>query len=300
MVGSEKSDKISTFLTSSTSNLVQGLQEEAGLYALRLFRSWANGDLGFPPVVRILENDMQGRTPRFKLFLPLCGTLHLDRGSDAVTVDSGELGVVLDGGGHGEFWQTNQEGHYLHLFLSIPAGRVSLNVAGSGGPFGLPEQRKAFAGASFAHSDSRLLENQFLYLSRHPDKARIHLPALADVMLSGISLHQIRGTSQLVRKAIDRILHNPCHPELSVQETASVLGCHPDTLSRRFREETGSTFMGAVRDVRMQIASDLLAGGGLPVGEVALLCGYHDHSYFTRVYRQHHGCAPSQAKRVRT
>jgi len=295
MGDSEKSDKISTFLTSSKGDLFRGL-EEAGLYALRLFRSWAGGELGFCPSLRILEKDVGSGSPRFKLFLPLCGQLHLSRGTDRQTVDCGELGVVLQGGGHGEEWETNPRGQYLHLFLSIPAGRVSLNVAGLGGPFGLPVDRRVFAGASFAHSDSRLLEHQLLYLCRHPEKARIHLPAFADVMLSGISLHQIRGSSPLVQKAIDRILHNPCRPELSVQETADALGCHPDTLSRRFRTETGSTFMGAVREVRMQIAADLLSSGQLPVGDVALLCGYHDHSYFTRVYRQHHGCAPSQVK----
>lgn len=299
MCGSEKSDKISTFLTSLHKTLPEGLKEEAGLYVLRLLRSWASGEMGFAPSLVLLEKGVVDPSPRLKLFLPLCGTLHLERGSDRVVVESGTLAVVLEGEGHGERWEPDERGEYLHVFLAIPAGRVSLNVAGLGGPFGLPVKHRIYAGASFSHSDSRLLEQQLMYLCRHPEKASVQFPAFADVMLSGIRLHQIRGTSTLVQRAIDRILQNPCRPNLSVQETAAVLGCHPDTLSRRFKHETGATFMEAVRDVRMQIAADLLAGGLLPVSEVALLCGYHDHSYFTRVYRQHHGCPPSQAKRIR-
>ena len=52
--------------------------------------------------------------------------------------------------------------------------------------------------------------------------------------------------------------------------------------------------MTALRDVRMQVAADLLSDHALPVAEVAGLCGYHDHSYFSRVFRDTYGLPPSR------
>ena len=43
-------------------------------------------------------------------------------------------------------------------------------------------------------------------------------------------------------------------------------------------------------------ARRLLASGECNVGEAAERCGFHNLSYFTKVYRRQYGRAPSQEK----
>lgn len=293
MTGSQKSDEIETFLTSRDGDLSRGIREPAP-FVFRVLTAWAAGRLGEQKAVRFLESAPPAQDAPVKLFLVLRGRNHLDRGKDSLILEPGELGVVSGGEGHGERWESTAEGHYLQIFIGLPPGRLAMNLAGVGPELGLPASPRIVAGASLAHSESTLLEHILLYLRRHPESAAEWIPALVDALRSGISLHHLRGTSPLVRRAIQRLMENPCDPQVGVQWMAGQLGCHPDTLSRRFRAETGKTFLSAVREVRMQIAADLLAGGTLPVAEVATLCGYRDHSYFTRVFRQTHGTSPSR------
>lgn len=291
-MGSQKSDKIGTFLTSPEGDIVRGAREPAP-YVFRVLTAWAAGALGAPPTVRFLEPTPTRSEVRLKLFLPLLGRNRLIRDGPPLWVEPGTLGVVLRGEGHGEEWEPDPAGRYLHVFVGLPPGRLSINLGRGGDIPGLPAGPRILAGASLAHSEISLLERMLLYLRRHPGASPRLAPALVEVMRTAVSFHHLRGESPLVQRAIDRLMENPCHPQMSVAWMADRLGCHPDTLSRRFRAETGTAFLSAVRDVRMQIAADLLAGGNLPVGEVAGLCGYHDHSYFTRVFKRIHGAAPS-------
>jgi AraC-like DNA-binding protein len=290
---SQKTDHIGTFLTSPEGDPARGIREPAP-YVFRTVSAWAAGGLGQPPRVRFLESTPPPKGHRINLFLVLLGRNHLARGPDRLVLEPGDLGVVLGGEGHRERWEAADGGRYLQLFIGLPPGRLSMNIAGEGVTPGHPASPRILAGASLAHSESSLLEQMILYLRRRPESSARLVPAIVDVLRTGVSLHRLRGESPLVRRAIQRLIENPCHPEVGVRWVAERLGCHPDTLSRRFHAETGRTFLSAVREVRMQIAADLLAGGNLSVGEVAGLCGYRDHSYFTRVFRDTHGTAPSR------
>jgi len=299
MKDSQKTDKIKRFLTSPEGDPVRGIQEPAR-YIFRVLSTWAEGTFGAEPRVHFLESSPTEKVIQIKLFFTLLGENHLQRGTDCLTLPAGDLGVVLGGNGHGEHWEPDQSGHYLQIFVGLPPGRLSMNLAGNEKSQERHSSPRILAGASLAHSESTLLEQMIRYLLKHPESASSLMPAWVNILQTGVSLHQLRGHSSLVRRAIRRLMENPCHPDVSVQWMAGRLGCHPDTLSRRFHAETGRPFLTAVRDVRMQIAVDLLADGSLPVAEVAGLCGYRDHSYFTRVFRDTHGTAPSRYHRRTT
>ncbi len=77
----------------------------------------------------------------------------------------------------------------------------------------------------------------------------------------------------------------------TAQDVASRLAVSVPTLRRRLREESHS-FRQIVEEVRMAVALSQLQSTRLPVGEIALQCGYLSSSRFTARFRQHYGCLP--------
>ena len=65
---------------------------------------------------------------------------------------------------------------------------------------------------------------------------------------------------------------------------------------RAFKQATGQTVTQYINWVRCSHARRLLASGECNVGEAAERCGFHNLSYFTRVYRRQYGRVPSKEK----
>ncbi len=86
------------------------------------------------------------------------------------------------------------------------------------------------------------------------------------------------------------------NPGLNVQALAHQLGCSPDHLSHRFNKETGERLTTHLNAVRLAHAQRLLGDpekAGLTVAEIAWHSGFSDPKYFTRLFRQKIGVAPS-------
>lgn len=61
---------------------------------------------------------------------------------------------------------------------------------------------------------------------------------------------------------------------------------------RLFRTATGTTPIEYLLEVRLRRAAELLRRTGLPVGEVAARCGFHDSNYFSKRFRALYGVSP--------
>ena len=85
--------------------------------------------------------------------------------------------------------------------------------------------------------------------------------------------------------------------KITLEETAKMVYLSPPYLSRIFKEETGSTFQEYVSAVRIEKAKQLILQGELRLSDIALMVGYEDQSYFTRVFRRVVGCSPSQFRK---
>jgi two-component system response regulator YesN len=133
-----------------------------------------------------------------------------------------------------------------------------------------------------------------LFTASQAKPASHMLRVIGDVLLDGMRISGPDALSRLIQKAMQLILDHPCNPQLSVKWMAQQLDCHADYLSRRFHQETGTSFMQYVRNKRMEIAADLLSSNQMTVADVAASCGYRDHSYFTRIFHQTYGVVPSQ------
>lgn len=83
-------------------------------------------------------------------------------------------------------------------------------------------------------------------------------------------------------------------PELSLQQVAGHVHLHPGHLSELFKKETGNTFGDFVTGMRIRKAMQLLTVTPAKVSEVALMVGYEDVKYFSRLFKKHTGKTPSE------
>jgi AraC-like DNA-binding protein len=87
-------------------------------------------------------------------------------------------------------------------------------------------------------------------------------------------------------------------PDLSVHTVAQRHGVSPRYVQRVF-EESGSTFTQYLAEQRLAAAHKALrrASSALPIGTIALDCGFSDVSHFNRLFRQRFGCTPSDVRK---
>jgi len=79
----------------------------------------------------------------------------------------------------------------------------------------------------------------------------------------------------------------------TLQALARAAGSSRSVLAERFVRRLGQPPMRYLAAWRMQLAAGLLAGGGMPVGAVGERVGYASEAAFSRAFRRHAGCAPS-------
>ncbi|MGE9295247.1 MAG: GH1 family beta-glucosidase, partial [Puniceicoccales bacterium] len=83
----------------------------------------------------------------------------------------------------------------------------------------------------------------------------------------------------------------------NVKTIAAHLNCHPDFLSRRFKQHTGTSLSAHIRRVRIELARTLLRDSNILIGDVADRCGFSDRIHFAKVFRKEMGMAPVEYQR---
>ncbi|SDW90398.1 AraC family transcriptional regulator [Paenibacillus sp. CF384] len=82
--------------------------------------------------------------------------------------------------------------------------------------------------------------------------------------------------------------------QLKLEELAHYVHWTPNYLCRVFKAHTSMTPMAYLQQLRMAEAEKLLLYTDFPVFTIAEMLGYEDASYFARLFRRHHGRAPSE------
>ena len=85
---------------------------------------------------------------------------------------------------------------------------------------------------------------------------------------------------------------------LNMEMLCAQLHISSSYFSMVFKKETGKTFHQYLTDLRMDKAMTLLAQGDVRTSEVARSVGIPDPSYFSYVFKKHHGISPSQVRRL--
>ncbi len=86
-------------------------------------------------------------------------------------------------------------------------------------------------------------------------------------------------------------------PDLSIDKILSIQGYNADYLRRLFKKTHGCTPVQYLNRLRIGKAKNLIEGNCLyqrSITQIAAESGFSDHSYFSRVFREHIGLSPTQ------
>jgi AraC family transcriptional regulator len=81
--------------------------------------------------------------------------------------------------------------------------------------------------------------------------------------------------------------------DLNLAEIAGVAGLSPFHFARAFKCDMGVPPHRYLMTRRVERARELLAGTGLGLAEVAMMCGFAGQSHFTTAFKRHTGVTPS-------
>ena len=105
--------------------------------------------------------------------------------------------------------------------------------------------------------------------------------------LSHPNIHQIKNAYDYIHKHYN-------DPGLRVSSLATLCFMSERSFRVKFKQAFGLPPVKYITDLRMTYAHDLLSSRMIPVSEVAVRCGYTDIYYFSRVFSQYYGIAPSR------
>lgn len=94
----------------------------------------------------------------------------------------------------------------------------------------------------------------------------------------------------LLREQILTKLHSP----LTAEELAAHINVSPSRLRQIFKTETGMPFGEYVRHLQMEHARELLETTFMRIQEIGVAAGFHDQSYFNRVFKEKYGLSPNK------
>ncbi len=147
----------------------------------------------------------------------------------------------------------------------------------------------------------RLLEKAMDEGNPHSREKAEHI--LASVLVNHRACTDNGGTSDRSDKyeKIQEILawiNGNLTDELSIDSTAARSHMSRSTFTRSFKQYTNLSFSEYVTGARLRVASDLLARGRLPIGEVAWRSGFRNIGHFYNQFQKQYGMTPSQYRKV--
>lgn len=90
-----------------------------------------------------------------------------------------------------------------------------------------------------------------------------------------------------------------CGEHLGRDEVARAVHISPSHFSFLIRKESGATFTELLMRMRADRAAELLARSDKPLATIALECGFHDQSHFTKVFKRLRGSTPRAFRTAR-
>ena len=92
---------------------------------------------------------------------------------------------------------------------------------------------------------------------------------------------------------VDALLENQFHRDVSLDEIAALVGVDKFALCHRYHDAQGVSVMEQLQRIRIAKAKQYLGATAHPSAYIGELCGFHDASYFTKVFHRATGLTPS-------
>jgi AraC family cel operon transcriptional repressor len=95
-------------------------------------------------------------------------------------------------------------------------------------------------------------------------------------------------------------VHSPEYLSCTAADIYRLGGCSPPVMIGCFKEYTGKTVAGYLRDYKLGHACEMLKNTRLTSLEISSLLGYDSLSHFSRIFKQHTGFSPGRYRRGKT
>ena len=102
-----------------------------------------------------------------------------------------------------------------------------------------------------------------------------------------------RETNYYVGYAL-KIIQEEYNQRINIRKVAECVGVSESYLSRKFREETGNTFVEFLNKFRVQKAAVLLHRGGMRIREISETVGFEEYKHFSEVFKRYTGMSCSE------
>ncbi len=144
------------------------------------------------------------------------------------------------------------------------------------------------------------LFRQLLHLANTPGYPPYAVEAALGLLLGELCSAQKQAEttgSPLVCQVAEWIRINSAH-HLTVEETASKFGYHPDYLCSLFRKNLGRPLKQYITGERIKLAKSLLLTTNLTIQQLAGKLEWENANQFTHYFRYHEGISPARYRRL--
>lgn len=120
---------------------------------------------------------------------------------------------------------------------------------------------------------------------------------LVERACSAINQKKDEKTSVVISSAVRYIKEN-CKRDISLGEVAEFVNLNPSYLSRIFKEEKGIQFVEYVRNVKMDMAKEMLKNSHKKIYQISEELGYQNVQYFSTIFKNTVGMTPVEYRKV--
>ncbi|PMC33725.1 hypothetical protein CJ195_27085 [Bacillus sp. UMB0899] len=111
-------------------------------------------------------------------------------------------------------------------------------------------------------------------------------------------LEDERKSPKHVIQIVKKYIHKHYQEDLSLNLLSEQVYLSPGYLSEIFIQETGCGINKYIKNLRMEIAKDLLHSTNMKVNDICKNVGYQNLSYFVRSFREHFGASPEKYRQM--
>jgi len=122
-------------------------------------------------------------------------------------------------------------------------------------------------------------------------KPLCHMLLLLQILIGDVQALESKS------KLFDSILsfvQNNIMQDITIRGIADACVCSESTVSHLFKEYTNQSVKKYINNLRLKQAEKLLLTTDLPIGNVAILCGFTDTNYFSTAFKKSVGLSPTK------
>jgi len=110
---------------------------------------------------------------------------------------------------------------------------------------------------------------------------------------SRISIYEHTSQRKTLTKNIIAYLNENVDKSVCLEDISGSFSYSLSSIKRIFKEETGSSIISYLNNLRLNKAKELLANSDVPIGQMALMLGYSNVYYFSVAFKKKWGISPT-------